>query len=229
MDYTFSLSLNDMAGFDIIRKYFPSITGEQRGRFEMLQKLYNEWNTKVNLISRKDMDHLYEHHVLHSLAIARFVQFNKGASVVDIGTGGGFPGIPLAIMFPQVKFTLIDSIGKKIRAVEDIAFSLRLDNVKAIQIRAEQVKGPFDFAVSRATAPLDKLMYWINGSISKINQHSIPNGIICLKGGDLTEELSHYKDKVQVRDISDYFKEPFFETKKLVYLNALNSLHSVDN
>jgi len=229
MDYTYPLSRNEMAGVDIIKKYFTSLTPAQVNQFEMLQPLYNEWNSKINLVSRKDMDHLYEHHVLHSLAIARFVQFNKGSSIVDIGTGGGFPGIPLAIMFPNVKFTLIDSIGKKIRAVEDIAFSLHLTNVIALQIRAEQVKGPFDFAISRATAPLDKLMYWINASISKVNQHSIPNGIICLKGGDLDEELAVYKDKAEVRDISDYYKEPFFETKKIVYLSALNSLHSVDN
>ncbi len=227
MDYTFSLSLNEMTGADIIKKYFPDITREQLGQFEMMQSLYTDWNSKVNLVSRKDMDHLYEHHVLHSLAIARFIQFNKGASIVDVGTGGGFPGIPLAIMYPHVKFTLIDSIGKKIRAVEDIAFSLRLTNVVAQQIRAEQVKGTFDFAVSRATAPLDKLMYWISNSISKVNQHSIPNGIVCLKGGDLDEELSVYKDKVQVKEISDYYREPFFETKKIIYVPALNSLHSV--
>jgi 16S rRNA (guanine527-N7)-methyltransferase len=218
-----------MKGIEIIHKYFPALPKDQVERFENLRPLYEEWNSKLNLISRKDMEHLYTHHVLHSLAIVRFVQFNRGASIVDIGTGGGFPGIPLAIMFPEVKFTLIDSIGKKIRAVEDIAFSLRLTNVKAIQIRAEQVKGTFDFAVSRATAPLDKLMYWISSSISKINQHNIPNGIICLKGGDLQEELSVYKDKAQVMEISDFYKEEYFATKKIVYLSALNSLHSVDN
>lgn len=213
-----------MNGIEIIQKYFPDLSKTQVGCFDSLKSLYIDWNSKLNLISRKDMDHLYEHHILHSLAIAKFLQFNKGASVLDIGTGGGFPGIPLAIMFPDVKFTLIDSIGKKIRAVEDIAFSLRLENVKAEQIRAEQVRGQFDFVVSRATAPLDKLMYWINRSISKINNHHIPNGIICLKGGDLTEELSFCKDKALVYAISDYFREPFFETKKIIYLAALNSL-----
>lgn len=218
--------MNDV---EIIQKYFPGLTKDQVERFYSLKALYVEWNTRLNLISRKDMDHLYEHHVLHSLAIARFVQFNKGSSIVDIGTGGGFPGIPLAIMFPDVKFTLIDSIGKKIRAVEDIAFSLRLENVKAIKIRAEQVRGQFDFAISRATAPLDKLMYWINPCISKINQHHIPNGIICLKGGDLDAELSFYKDKVNVYDISDFFKEPFFATKKIVYLSSINSLYPIEN
>lgn len=221
--------LNTMASSEIITKYFPRLSREQQDRFEMLESLYRDWNVKVNLISRKDMEHLYEHHVLHSLAIARFLQFNKGASVLDIGTGGGFPGIPLAILFPDVKFTLVDSIGKKIRAVEDIAFSLRLTNVIAIQSRAEQLRGPFDFAVSRATAPLDKLMYWTSASISKINQHHIPNGVICLKGGNLDDELSVYKDKVHVYDISDFFREPYFETKKIVYLPMVNSMYSVDH
>ena len=218
-----------MPGFEIIPKYFTQLSREQLERFEMLESLYREWNAKVNLISRKDMEQLYLHHVLHSLAIAKFVQFNKGSSILDVGTGGGFPGIPLAIMFPEVKFTLVDSIGKKIRAVEDIAFSLRLANVKAIQSRAEQVRGPFDFAVSRATAPLDRLMFWVSASISKVNQHHIPNGIICLKGGDLDEELALYKDKVHVYDISSYFREPFFQTKKIVYLATINSLYSVDH
>lgn len=217
--------MNDV---ELIQKYFPSLSREQVEQFHLLKSLYNEWNSKVNLISRKDMDNLYEHHILHSLSIARFVQFNKGTSIVDIGTGGGFPGIPLAIMFPEVKFTLVDSIGKKINAVSDIAFSLRLTNVTANKIRAEHLKGSFDFAVSRATAPLDKLMYWINSSISKINQHHIPNGIICLKGGDLEQELEMYKDKVNVYEISDYFREPFFKTKKIVYLASLNSLHEAD-
>jgi 16S rRNA (guanine527-N7)-methyltransferase len=228
MDYTYSLSLGSMSGVELVKKYFPSVSPAQYQQFEAMQALYADWNNKVNLVSRKDMDNLYEHHVLHSLAIARFIQFNKGSSIVDIGTGGGFPGIPLAILFPHVKFTLVDSIGKKIRAVEDIAFSLRLTNVIALQTRAEQVKGPFDFAVSRATAPLDKLMYWISASISKVNQHSIPNGIICLKGGDLDEELSVYKDKVQIKEIKDYFRESFFETKKLVYLPGMSSMHTVD-
>ncbi len=218
-----------MPGFEIIPKYFTQLSREQLERFEMLESLYKEWNAKVNLISRKDLEQLYLHHVLHSLAIAKFVQFNKGSSIIDVGTGGGFPGIPLAILFPEVKFTLVDSIGKKIRAVEDIAFSLRLANVKAIQSRAEQVRGPFDFAVSRATAPLDRLMFWVSASISKVNQHHIPNGIICLKGGDLHEELAPYKDKVHVYDISSYFREPFFQTKKIVYLAAINTLYSVDH
>lgn len=218
-----------MSGFEIVQKYFPALKKEQLQQYDTIEKLYIQWNAKVNLISRKDMSHFYEHHVLHSLAIASFVRFNKGSSILDVGTGGGFPGIPLAIMFPDVKFTLVDSIGKKIRAVEDIAFSLRLENVKALQIRAEQVRGTFDFIISRATAPLDRLLFWTNASISKINQHHIPNGLICLKGGDLEEELGMYKDKVQVYDVNDYFREPFFQTKKIVYLPALNTFHSVNH
>lgn len=183
-----------------------------------LGPLYEEWNARVNLISRNDISHLYERHLLHSLAIAKFISFQPGAHVMDIGTGGGFPGIPLAILFPETNFTLVDSIGKKIRVVEDIIQRLELTNVKAICDRAENITGQFDYVVSRATAPLHDLFKWSRLRIAKKQQHAMPNGIICLKGGDLEEELKPFKGLTEVLPVSNYFKEDFFLTKKIVFL-----------
>ena len=180
--------------------------------------MYEEWNAKINVISRKDMENFYEHHVLHSLAIAKVQPFKTMAEILDVGTGGGFPGIPLAIMFPHSNFYLIDSIGKKIKVVQDVAEQLELKNVRAEQIRAEQVQGDYDFIVSRAVASLTDFAGWVRGKVSDIHYHKLRNGILFLKGGDLEEELRPYRKKVRTWDVSDYFEEPYFETKKVVYL-----------
>jgi len=172
----------------------------------------------VNCISRKDMDHLYERHILHSLAIAKLIQFSKGTKILDIGTGGGFPGIPLAILFPNVSFLLVDSIGKKIKVVNDIASQLSLGNVIGIHDRAENIKGQFDFIVSRAVTRLVQFIPWTKNKITPVNKNTLPNGILYLKGGDLTEELAEAKCRYKLFDIADYFEEPFFETKKVVYI-----------
>jgi 16S rRNA (guanine527-N7)-methyltransferase len=207
-----------LEGFQIIKTYFPELNEQQFVRLESLGELYQEWNSKINLVSRKDIELLFERHVLHSLAIAKFIRFKPGSHVMDVGTGGGFPGIPLSICFPEVRFTLVDSIGKKTAVVADIANRTGLDNVEVITTRAEQIRGQFDFVVSRATAPLADLYRWTSKSISKKQYHAIPNGIICLKGGDLREELLPFKSRVEVVPISQYFREEFFETKKLVFL-----------
>ena len=183
-----------------------------------LLPLYEEWNAKINVISRKDMEHFYEHHVLHSLAIAKVIQFKPMAEVLDVGTGGGFPGIPLAIMFPESRFMLIDSIGKKIKVVSSVIESLGLANTKAQQIRAEQLDGEYDFVVSRAVTTLGEFVPWVKGKISKSQYHPLHNGILYLKGGDLTNELFPFRHKVQTWDISDFFAEEYFETKKVIYL-----------
>ena len=203
---------------DVILKYFPNLTERQRGQFAALLSLYADWNAKINVISRKDMDAFYEHHVLHSLAVAKVVSFRPLAQVLDVGTGGGFPGIPLAILFPETHFTLVDSIGKKIHVVNEVAQALRLDNVKALQCRAEQVNGEFDFIVSRAVTALPELVGWVRGLVSPANYHNLHNGLLCLKGGDLGEELKPFGKKATVYDIADFFEESFFETKKVVYL-----------
>lgn len=203
---------------DIILKYFPNLTERQKEQFAALPDLYGDWNSKINVISRKDMDNFMEHHVLHSLAIAKVLQFKTMAEVMDLGTGGGFPGIPLAIMFPDANFYLVDSIGKKIKVVQSVAESLQLKNVKAEQIRAEQVDRDFDFIVSRAVTDLSQFVGWVRGKLSDIHYHKLRNGIIYLKGGDLTEEIAPFKKKVHLYDISDFFEEEYFETKKVIYL-----------
>lgn len=205
---------------DIILKYFPNLTERQREQFAALLPLYEDWNSKINVISRKDMDNFYEHHVLHSLAIAKVMPFKSMADILDVGTGGGFPGIPLAIMFPQTNFHLIDSIGKKIKVVQDVAQQLELTNVRASQIRAEQVEGDYDFIVSRAVTTLGEFMGWVRGKVSDSHYHTLRNGILYLKGGDLTEELAPFKKRVRTWDISDFFEEEYFQTKKVIYIKG---------
>jgi 16S rRNA (guanine527-N7)-methyltransferase len=207
-----------MEGVSVITKYFKNLDDLQLQRFTQLGALYATWNERVNLVSRKDIEHLYERHILHSLSIARFIKFKPDVKVMDLGTGGGFPGIPLAICFPEVQFTLIDSIAKKMRVVEDLVQVLDLKNVSTIVGRAENIKGSFDYVVSRAVAPLSEIYAWTGKSIAKKQQHAMPNGIICLKGGDLRDELMPFKNRVEVHEIHDWFDEEFFETKKLVYL-----------
>ena len=203
---------------DIILKYFPDLTERQREQFAALLPLYEEWNAQINVISRKDMEHFYEHHVLHSLAIAKVLQFKPMAEVLDVGTGGGFPGVPQAIMFPDARFTLIDSIGKKIKVVSDVIERIGLTNTKAMQIRAEQLDGEFDFVVSRAVTTLGEFVPWVKNKISKSQYNDMRNGILYLKGGDLKNELFPFRHKVKTWDISDFFEEEFFETKKVIYL-----------
>lgn len=203
---------------DLILKYFPELTERQKEQFAALPELYADWNSKINVISRKDMDNFVEHHVLHSLAIAKIIQFKTMCDIMDLGTGGGFPGIPLAIMFPDANFYLVDSIGKKIKVVNDIAAQLELTNVKAEQIRAEQVKKDFDFIVSRAVTDLSQFVGWVKGKISDTHYHKLHNGIIYLKGGDLDDEIAPFHKKIRLYNISDFFEEPYFETKKIIYL-----------
>jgi 16S rRNA (guanine527-N7)-methyltransferase len=202
---------------EIIEKYFKELTEEQRRQFEALGALYEDWNTKINVISRKDIGNLYEHHVLHSLGIAKVVNFKAGTKVMDLGTGGGFPGIPLAIYFPEVKFHLIDSIGKKIRVATEVAQSIGLQNVTLAHERAEEEKGKFDYVVSRAVMPLEDLVRLVRKNISKTQQNALPNGLICLKGGELEREMEHLKGRSISWDLSDYFEETYFETKKVVF------------
>ena len=202
----------------LIEHYFPDLTAAQKDLFSKLGPVYTEWNSKVNLVSRTDIENLYERHILHSLAIAKFIRFKNETRVLDIGTGGGFPGVPLAILFPEVSFTLVDSIGKKIKVVEDVIQQLGLKNAVAICERAEKLPGEFDYVVSRATAPLGDLYKWSRTKISKKQKNAVPNGIICLKGGDLTAELQPFKGRVEVVNVSDYFKEDYFLTKQLVFL-----------
>lgn len=201
----------------IIFKYFPNLSEEQRKQFTQLEALYQDWNLKINVVSRKDIDELYLRHVLHSLGIAKVMEFNPGASVLDVGTGGGFPGIPLAILFPETQFTLVDAIGKKIRVVNEVVSGLGLRNVKTLHSRVEDLKGDFDFIVSRAVAAMPTFVHWTRGKIRKKSTHTLPNGILYLKGGDLSEELRGYKN-ARIYPLSDYFQEDFFETKKVVYL-----------
>ena len=205
---------------DLILKYFPKLTDVQKERFAALPELYADWNSKINVISRKDMDNFVEHHVLHSLAIAKVIQFKTMCDILDVGTGGGFPGIPLAIMFPDANFHLVDSVGKKIKVVSDVAQQLQLTNVKTEQIRAEQLTGDYDFVVSRAVTDLSQFMGWIKGRFSNIHYHKLRNGVLYLKGGDIDEELAPFRKRATVFDISDFFEEPYFETKKVIYIKG---------
>lgn len=200
-----------------ILKHFPNLTEIQIKQFEKLNELYQDWNTKINVISRKDIDQLYTKHVLHSLAIAKILKFEPGTYVLDVGTGGGFPGIPLAILFPETRFYLIDVILKKINVVKAVAEGLELRNVKAEQIRAEHVKGDFDFIVSRAVTNMPDFVSWIKDKIKKNNKHELKNGILYLKGGDLTEELKDFPNATEY-NISEFFDDEFFETKKVVHV-----------
>ena len=203
---------------DKILKYFPELTERQREQLAALLPLYEDWNAKINVISRKDMEHFYEHHVLHSLAIAKVMPFKSMAEVLDVGTGGGFPGVPLALMFPDARFTLVDSIGKKIKVVSDVIAQLGLTNAKALQSRAEELDGEYDFVVSRAITSLPEFVPWVKGKISRTQYHPLRNGILYLKGGDLDAELRPFGKKVRLWNISDFFSEEFFETKKVIYL-----------
>ncbi len=202
----------------LINKYFPSLSDVQKQQFAALDALYRDWNSKINVISRKDIDNLYEHHILHSLAIAELIRFKPGTSIMDLGTGGGFPGIPLAIMFPEATFHLVDSIGKKIRVCEEVKKAIGLQNVTTQWCRAEEVQQQFHFVVSRAVMPLPDLVKIIRKSISKEKLNALPNGLICLKGGELEQEAKPFGKVAQITSLSEYFEEPFFETKKLVYL-----------
>jgi 16S rRNA (guanine527-N7)-methyltransferase len=203
---------------DIVYKYFPHLTEFQIGQFMKLESLYREWNAKINVISRKDIDHLAERHVLHSLGIAKIIHFISGTRVLDAGTGGGFPGIPLAIYFPEVQFHLIDSIGKKIKVVKAITEQLGLENVTSEQARAEDISGKYDFIVSRAVTTLPLLVNWVSPFILKESFNALHNGILYIKGGDFTEELSSLSKKYKTINLSDYFNERFFETKKVVHI-----------
>lgn len=201
-----------------ILKYFPNITEEQRTQFAALYDLYTDWNSKINVISRKDIQNLYEHHVLHSLGIAEVLNFKPGTKIMDLGTGGGFPGIPLAILFPESQFHLVDSIGKKVRVASEVAQAIGLKNVTFRHCRAEEEKQKFDFVVSRAVMPLADLLKIIRKNIAKENKNALPNGLICLKGGELEKEKGAVKGIVETTDLSEYFTEEYFETKKVVYV-----------
>lgn len=201
----------------IVFKYFTELTEIQKQQFLQLEALYQDWNQKINVVSRKDIDELYLRHVLHSLGIAKVQKFNAGAQILDVGTGGGFPGIPLAILFPETQFTLVDAIGKKIRVVQEVIDGLKLKNITAHHTRVEDLPGTYDFIVSRAVAAMPTFVYWTKGKIKKETTHERKNGILYLKGGDLTEELKEYRN-AQIFDLSEFFKEDFFETKKVVYL-----------
>ena len=203
---------------ELILKYFPDLTEEQKRQFAALYDLYTDWNSKINVISRKDIENLYEHHVLHSLGIAKVIRFKPGTKVMDLGTGGGFPGIPLAILFPEVQFHLVDSIGKKVRVATDIAGSIGLKNVTTRHARAEEEKQLFDFVVSRAVMPLTDLLKIIRKNISPKQQNALPNGLICLKGGELERETMPVKNKTTMWNLKEFFGEEFFETKKVVYV-----------
>ena len=203
---------------DLISKYFPQLTDRQLAQFEALDSLYRDWNAKINVISRKDIDNLYEHHVLHSLAIAMALNFWAGTKVLDFGTGGGFPGIPLAILFPETEFKLIDGTGKKIRVAQEISHAIGLTNCRPEHLRGEDEKGLYDFIVSRAVMPLPDLVKIVRKNISKQQQNALPNGILCLKGGHLEAETNPYRKIVQLTDISTYFAEEWFKEKYVIYL-----------
>ncbi|CAM1339127.1 16S rRNA (guanine(527)-N(7))-methyltransferase RsmG [Tenacibaculum aestuarii] len=202
---------------ELIKKYFGNLTETQLEQFSKLQELYQDWNLKINVVSRKDIDELYLRHVLHSLGIAKVMEFKAGAKVMDVGTGGGFPGIPLAILFPETQFHLVDSIGKKIKVVNEVAEGLGLQNVKTTHGRVEEVDDTYDFIVSRAVAQMETFHRWVKNKVHKKQNHALKNGILYLKGGDLTEELANFP-KATIYDLPDFFEEDFFETKKVVHL-----------
>jgi len=206
---------------ELIQKYFPDLTDIQIEQFEQLKGLYKDWNLKINVVSRKDIDELYLRHVLHSLGIAKVIQFQSGSRILDVGTGGGFPGIPLAILFPDTHFTLVDSIGKKIKVVQEVASALGLKNVTAIHQRAEEVKGKFDFVVSRAVTKMSDFIPWVEKKIKQESIHSLKNGILYLKGGELKEEMRLVKQKNKAFHLPLFYKEEFFETKQVVYVKLV--------
>jgi len=203
---------------DIILKYFPNLSEEQQRQIAALDALYREWNAKINVISRKDIDNLYEHHVLHSMAIARQINFRPGTRILDFGTGGGFPGIPLAILFPECRFKLIDGTGKKIRVAQEVSSAIGLKNCEPCHLRGEEEKGRYDFVVSRAVMPLPDLVKIVRKNIAKESRNALPNGIICLKGGDLQEETRPFRNIADSSDLSQWFSEPWFKEKHVVYL-----------
>ena len=203
---------------EIITKYFPGITEKQKEQFAALYDLYYDWNSKINVISRKDIENLYLHHVLHSLAIAKYITFKPGTEIMDMGCGGGFPGIPLAIMFPDVEFHLVDSIGKKVRVAQEVANAIGLKNVRPSHSRAEEIKDKYSFVVSRAVMPMPDLVKICRKNISNEQFNALPNGIICLKGGDMTAETQQFKNCREIVDISTYFSEEYFKDKKVVYV-----------
>lgn len=205
---------------ELLTKYFSNLTENQKQQFGQLGELYRFWNAQINLISRKDIDNLYLHHILHSLALAKVISFKGGSKIMDVGTGGGFPGIPLAIMFPDVEFHLVDSIGKKIKVVKEVSASVGLDNVTAEQTRVELIKNKYDFIVSRAVTTLPEFYPWVQGKFSKQKNNKVQNGIFYLKGGDITSEIEPFKNRATVFSISDFFEEEYFATKKIVYLPA---------
>lgn len=203
---------------EIIFHYFPSLSERQKDQINQLGSLYKEWNDKINVVSRKDIENIYINHVLHSMGIAKVMSFNPKADVLDVGTGGGFPGIPLAILFPETHFHLVDSIGKKITVVSEVSKALGLKNVSAEQIRAELIKSKYDFVVSRAVTRMKEFYGWVNNKIKDDSTHSLDNGILYLKGGDLDEEMNELRCPYSIYNLSDYFKEEFFETKRVVYV-----------
>lgn len=207
---------------DIIRKYFTDLTDQQLNHFDRLGSLYKEWNTKINVISRKDIEHLYERHILHSLSIAKIIQFKPGTTILDVGTGGGFPGIPLAIFFPDTSFLLVDSIAKKIKVVNEVTMALNLQNVKAEHLRVEEVKQKFDFVVSRAVTAFPRFVEMVQSKVASQSKNTLHNGILYLKGGDFEEEVSPFSKQIQVFDLQNYFQEEFFETKRLIHLPLKN-------
>ena len=201
----------------LVLKYFPHLTEDQIHKFKQLESLYQDWNLKINVVSRKDIDELYLRHVLHSLGIAKVISFKDGSDILDVGTGGGFPGIPLAILFPECSFHLVDSIAKKLKVVDEVVQGLGLTNVKTTHSRVEDIDGKYDFIVSRAVAAMPTFVHWVKGKIAKNQNHDLKNGILYLKGGDLSEELKDYKTTT-IYNLSDYFSEDFYETKKVVHL-----------
>lgn len=219
MEHNPDIQLPEAQSVDVVLKYFPEFSEEQREQMRLLGELYPEWNEKINVISRKDIQNLYPNHVLHSLAIAKFLpDLPEGYTLLDMGTGGGFPGIPLAILFPDTRFRLVDSIGKKLKVAAGVAQSIGLKNVSVCHERAEDEKGRFDFVVSRAVMPLPDLMKIIGKNIRKEQQNALPNGLICLKGGELQQEVQPFKHKATLWNLSEFFEEEFFETKKIVYV-----------
>lgn len=202
---------------ELILKYFPNLTKDQIEKFSRLEVLYQDWNLKINVVSRKDIDELYIRHVLHSLAIAKVVEFKNGSSIMDVGTGGGFPGVPLAILFPECQFHLVDSIAKKLKVVNEVVEGLGLKNVKTTHTRVEEVDETYDFIVSRAVAAMPTFVHWVKGKVKKTSNHDLKNGILYLKGGDLSEELKDYKSTT-LYNLSDFYTEDFYETKKVVHL-----------